>query len=142
MSERSNPYQDSRTVSNLETVDPSRGEAQRHSIRSTCDPSALPCSNHVLYDPEITANLYCNFAYLYWEGCVILQHIFAVTYGPPRSRQPDIVQPHYNRHGRICDILQPNPWCHQSSTKEIYYINWQRTGKRRLDFLCSILFYF
>ena len=22
-------------------------------------------------DPEITANLYCNFSYLYWEGCVI-----------------------------------------------------------------------
>ena len=25
----------------------------------------------VLGDPEVTANLYCNFAYLYWEGCVI-----------------------------------------------------------------------
>ena len=22
-------------------------------------------------DQEVTANLYCNFAYLYWEGCVI-----------------------------------------------------------------------
>ena len=25
----------------------------------------------VLGDPEVTANLYCNFAYLYWEGCAI-----------------------------------------------------------------------
>ena len=25
----------------------------------------------VLGDPEVTANLYCAFAYLYWEGCVI-----------------------------------------------------------------------
>ena len=24
-----------------------------------------------LGDPEVTANLYSNFAYLYWEGCVI-----------------------------------------------------------------------
>ena len=22
----------------------------------------------LLGDPEVTANLYCNFAYLYWEG--------------------------------------------------------------------------
>ena len=28
-------------------------------------------NNIILGDPEITANLYCNFAYLYWEGCVI-----------------------------------------------------------------------
>ena len=26
---------------------------------------------YVLGDQEVTANLYCNFAYLYWEGCVI-----------------------------------------------------------------------
>ena len=25
----------------------------------------------LLGDPEATANLYCNFAYPYWEGCVI-----------------------------------------------------------------------
>ena len=25
---------------------------------------------HILGDPEVTANLYCNFAYPYWEGCV------------------------------------------------------------------------
>ena len=25
----------------------------------------------LLGNPEITANLYCNFAYLYWEGSVI-----------------------------------------------------------------------
>ena len=23
----------------------------------------------VLGDPEVTANMYCNFAYPYWEGC-------------------------------------------------------------------------
>ena len=26
---------------------------------------------YVLGDPEVTANLYCYYAYLYWEGCVI-----------------------------------------------------------------------
>ena len=26
---------------------------------------------NLLCDPEVTANLYCNFAYQYWEGCVI-----------------------------------------------------------------------
>jgi len=25
----------------------------------------------ILGDPEVTANLYCNFTYPYWEGCVI-----------------------------------------------------------------------
>ena len=25
----------------------------------------------VLGDPEVTTNLYCNFAYPYWEGSVI-----------------------------------------------------------------------
>ena len=25
----------------------------------------------LLGDPDITANLYCNFAYLYWEVCSI-----------------------------------------------------------------------
>ena len=33
-------------------------------------------------DPEITANLYCNFAYPYWEGCVIYSK-FAITSGSP-----------------------------------------------------------
>ena len=33
--------------------------------------SVLTALKKVLGDPEITANLYCNFAYLYWEGCVI-----------------------------------------------------------------------
>ena len=27
--------------------------------------------NYLLGNPEVTANLYCNFAYLYWEGFVI-----------------------------------------------------------------------
>ena len=25
----------------------------------------------ILGDPEVPANLYCNFAYPYWDGCVI-----------------------------------------------------------------------
>ena len=25
----------------------------------------------ILGDPEVTANLYCNFPCLYWKGCVI-----------------------------------------------------------------------
>ena len=28
-------------------------------------------NRYKLGDPEVTANLYCNFAYLCWEGCVI-----------------------------------------------------------------------
>ena len=32
---------------------------------------APPSGNKVLGDPEITANLYCNFAYPYWECRVI-----------------------------------------------------------------------
>ena len=30
-----------------------------------------PLINNLLGDPEVTANLYCNFAYLYWEGYLI-----------------------------------------------------------------------
>ena len=30
----------------------------------------------LLGDPEVTTNLYCNFAYLYWEGCVICSIYF------------------------------------------------------------------
>ena len=33
----------------------------------------------MLGDPEITANLYCNFAYIYWEGCVICGIYFQVS---------------------------------------------------------------
>ena len=25
----------------------------------------------ILGDPDVTANMYCNFAYPHWEGCVI-----------------------------------------------------------------------
>ena len=35
-------------------------------------------------DAEVSANLYCYFAYLYWEGCVICStNIFAVSSGSP-----------------------------------------------------------
>ena len=34
-----------------------------------CDTEYL--TPEVLGDPEVTANLYCNFSYPYWEGCVI-----------------------------------------------------------------------
>ena len=34
-------------------------------------PDFTSCEWFLLSDPEVTANLYCNFAYLYWEGCVI-----------------------------------------------------------------------
>ena len=38
----------------------------------------------VLGDPEVTANLYCKFAYLYWLGGLLdLQYIFAITSGSP-----------------------------------------------------------
>ena len=37
----------------------------------------------VLGDPEVTANLFCNFVYLYWEGLHDLQYIFALIYGTP-----------------------------------------------------------
>ena len=31
---------------------------------------------YILGDPEVTTNLYCNFVYLYWEGCVICRHFW------------------------------------------------------------------
>ena len=39
-----------------------------------------------LGDPEVTANLYCNFAYPYWNGWDS-QYIFAVTSGSPSMRR-------------------------------------------------------
>ena len=32
----------------------------------------------LLFDPEVTANLYCSFAYPYWEGCVICSNFWVV----------------------------------------------------------------
>ena len=26
---------------------------------------------NIVGDPEVTSNMYCNFTYLYWEGCAI-----------------------------------------------------------------------
>ena len=36
-----------------------------------------------LGDPEVTANLYSNFAYLYWEGCVICSIYLRYILGHP-----------------------------------------------------------
>ena len=54
----------------LPTLDETRNLADewRKSFLSS-EPEAL--SFELLGDPEVTANLYCNFAYPYWEGCVI-----------------------------------------------------------------------
>ena len=41
-------------------------------------------SRHLLGDQEVTVNLYCNFAYLYWEGCVICS--IYITSVSPSSR--------------------------------------------------------
>ena len=51
-----------------------------------------------LGDPEVTANLYCNFAYPYWEVSVICS-IFSVTSGSPST---PIVKYHhtYDKHVR------------------------------------------
>ena len=50
-----------------------------HTDREIC-PCYASTSSHlpsmVLGDPEVTANLCCHFAYLYWEGCVICSIIF------------------------------------------------------------------
>ena len=43
----------------------------------------MSSKGNILGDPEVTANPYCNFAYLYWEGD--LQYIFAVTSGSPST---------------------------------------------------------
>ena len=42
--------------------------------------------NHslVLGDPEITANMYCSFAYLYWEGCLICSIYICGNFWSPR----------------------------------------------------------
>ena len=42
-----------------------------HNLSSTSDGEACEPLGHVLGASEITANLYCNCLYLYWEGCVI-----------------------------------------------------------------------
>ena len=34
----------------------------------------------LLGDPEVTGNLYCNFVYLYWEGCVICSNFWVTQY--------------------------------------------------------------
>ena len=39
--------------------------------------------NDILGDPEVTANLYCNFAYLYWECCVICSIYLRKLLGHP-----------------------------------------------------------
>ena len=43
---------------------------------------------YLLADTEVTANLYCNFAYLYWEGCAHLQYIYTATSGSPSNWIP------------------------------------------------------
>ena len=40
-------------------------------------------SAYILGDPEVTANLYCNFEYPRWRGLRDLQYIFAVTLDHP-----------------------------------------------------------
>ena len=45
------------------------------------------CQGHVLGDPEVTANLYCNFAYVSVLGRLRdLLYIFAVTSGSPSTQ--------------------------------------------------------
>ena len=39
--------------------------------------------NVLLGDPEVTANLYCSFAYLYWEGCDICSIYLRPILGHP-----------------------------------------------------------
>ena len=40
----------------------------------------------LLGDPEITAYLFCNFAYLYWEGCVICSIYLLMDHPEVRQR--------------------------------------------------------
>ena len=51
----------------------------------------------VLGDQEVTATLYCNFAYLNWEGD--LQYIFAVTSGSPSTKRVFFI---YGVTNRLC----------------------------------------
>ena len=41
----------------------------------------------LLGDPEVTANLYCNFACPYWEGCVIFSIYLRSLLGHPVGRE-------------------------------------------------------
>ena len=45
----------------------------------------VPHLHTVLGDPEVTANMYCNFAYLKLGRFRDLQYIFAVTSGSPSA---------------------------------------------------------
>ena len=44
-------------------------------------------STDILGDPEVTKNLYCIFAYLYWEGCVICSIYFRQLLDHPVTKQ-------------------------------------------------------
>ena len=47
------------------------------------DKTSWAYSIHVLGDQEVTANLYCHFAYPYWEGCVICSIYLRQLLGHP-----------------------------------------------------------
>ena len=44
---------------------------------------SLRGESDLLGEPEVTAKLYCNFAYLYWVRLRDLQYTYAVTSGSP-----------------------------------------------------------
>ena len=41
--------------------------------------------HYILGDPEVTAIMYCNCAYLHWEGCVIYSIRCAALTAPRRE---------------------------------------------------------
>ena len=59
-----------------------------NSVLSNCSQAKKVCTQ-LLGDQEVTANLYCNFAYLYWEGCVICSVNLRYFLGHPVTEQTD-----------------------------------------------------
>ena len=59
------------------------GGATLFVVRTLLVYSKILYSTYLLGDPEITANLYGNFAYPYWEGCMICSIYLRYLVGHP-----------------------------------------------------------
>ena len=87
----------------------------------------------VLGDPEVTANLYCNFAYLYWEGCVICSIYLRYILGHP----VDSIYPKYGFLSWIftlfilINLLIKEPWS-SAKIKHVYSLCVQENVCSRL----------
>ena len=63
---------DVKTAKLLLTLKPNNNKANINAANKGIKPLKKKITYLLLLgDPEVTANLYCNFTHPYWEGCVI-----------------------------------------------------------------------